>query len=578
MLEKIKVKPISETLQYILAHQSSVVRFGDGEIDLINGTSIPYQRYDRELAKRLKDILQLPSSEKLLVCLPDVFEYLERYNSNARLFWESHFKKYQTFYQVVCHSAWYGSTFLSRPYIDLQDKSQSAAYFAAIRRLWDNREILIVEGETSRSGVGNDLFANAKSVSRIICPSKNAFTHYETILGKVTAQAAGKLVLSMLGPTAKLLSYDLSQKGFQAIDLGHIDSEYEWFKVQATHKIKLDHKHTAEFNADEGILPVEDASYYAEIIDTVGVSLPKRGETNLKKDKPLISVIVPVYNVQNYLKRCVDSLLNQSYTQLDIILVNDGSTDGSGPICEDLARQDKRIRVFHQENAGVSAARNFALRQAQGDYVTFVDSDDFVEESYLEHLYTALHKNDADIAICNFTSFNEERQSFLFFLKSEDYFEKIYTVQEWLGQETMARYNMYLVFAFSTLKLFKRELFEGIYFPLHRVREDDATIYKLYLKAKRIAYINEGTYYYSQRSDSLSHTVMQADIATMISNAEERISLLALLGYDISQLVVSYLQRLYKCQKDALNAGQIELYAQLSTKINLYEHYRQKEN
>ncbi|WP_153059625.1 GT-D fold domain-containing glycosyltransferase, partial [Streptococcus suis] len=175
-LEEIKVLTILESLNYIKENNSSVVRFGDGEIDLIMGNSIPYQSYNNDLARALKFILQTPSDKDLLVCLPDVFQKIERYNSNARYFWEQHFAKYHEFYEKECQSDWYGSTFLSRPYIDLKDKTQSGEYFEAIKELWRGKDILLVEGVTSRSGMGNDLFAQAKSVSRIICPSHDAFS------------------------------------------------------------------------------------------------------------------------------------------------------------------------------------------------------------------------------------------------------------------------------------------------------------------------------------------------------------------------------------------------------------------
>ncbi|MGT2741981.1 SP_1767 family glycosyltransferase [Streptococcus plurextorum] len=577
-LSHITVKPILESLEHLLTNHSSLARFGDGEIDIMTGHSIPYQDYDKELASRLKTLLMTPSSERFLVCLPDVFQNLERYNANARYFWERHFEKYQDFYLQHCQSAWYGSTFLSRPYIDLEDKSLSATYFDRIRQLWQDRELLIVEGETTRSGLGNDLFSNSKAISRIICPSKNAYSYYDDILKTILKHANDKLIILMLGPTAKLLAEDLAHAGHQAIDLGHLDSEYEWFNMKATHKVKFAHKHTAEHNYDTNITPLTDQTYLKEIVARVGIDSGEKTLSSPKQQNELISVIIPVYNVKPYLKRCLDSVLKQTYDHIEVLLINDGSTDGSALICQEYAKKDSRIRLFHQENAGVSAARNLALEKATGDYITFVDSDDFIEGTYLEDLHKSLIKNEADIAVCNFTSFNEKRQSFLFSVRKEDYFETTYSTQEWLDQETVARFNMYLVFTFSPLKLFKRALFDQIYFPLNRTREDDATIYKLYLKANRIAYINQGTYYYSQREDSLSRSVMTDDIAGMISNAEERIALLASLGYDVSKHITSYVKRLEKCQNDALTKGQVELYRQISTKLNLYQQYQRKDS
>ncbi|HEM3527709.1 TPA: SP_1767 family glycosyltransferase [Streptococcus suis] len=577
-LEDIRVLPILESLEFIQENNASVVRFGDGEIDLILGHSIPYQAYDKELAGALKAILQMPSNEQLLVCLPDVFQNLERYNSNARYFWSKHFEQYHAFYEEECQSEWYGSTFLSRPYIDLVDKSHSDRYFAAIKKLWSGRDILIVEGETSRSGMGNDLFEQAKSVSRIICPSKNAFSSYDRIISSILRHAEGRLVILMLGPTAKLLSYDLTKRGYQAIDLGHIDSEYEWFQMKAESKVKLEHKHTAEFNYDENIAEVVDEEYINQVLEWVDVpakSLIHKEEEVM--DQSLISVIVPVYNVKPYLARCLDSLLKQTHTNFELLLVNDGSKDGSAFILEEYAKKDSRIRVIHQENMGVSAARNRAIDEAKGSYITFIDSDDFVEDFYLEHLYQAAVASGSDIAATNFSSFNEERQSFLFYHTKESYFQKVYSVQEWMDLEGDMKNNMHLAFTFSPLKLFKRELFGDIRYPVGRLREDDATIYKLYLKANQIHFTNEGTYYYSQRAEGLSRTAMHDDIATMVSNAEERISLMVALGYNPAAQITSYVERLKKCRGDALYAGQINLYRTICSKIDLYEGYQKRE-
>ena len=139
-------------------------------------------------------------------------------------------------------------------------------YFKNIKNLWDKRDILIVEGVNSRSGVGNDLFDNANSVERIICPSKNAYSKIDEIELLIEKHAENKLVLLILGPTAKVLAKRLSIKKIQAIDMGHIDSEYEWFKMGATYKVKLDNKHTAEHNFDENIIFNEDDDYNRQVI------------------------------------------------------------------------------------------------------------------------------------------------------------------------------------------------------------------------------------------------------------------------------------------------------------------------
>ena len=266
----VNVMDMHETLEYVKAKQISIARFGDGEIDLMTGHSIPYQDYDEELAGRLKQIITMPDNEKLLVCLPDVFEKRERYNAECNDFWNRHLEQYRNFYdEVISGEKCYGSTFLSRPYIDLADKSASGKHFQNLKDLFSDKDVLIVEGVYSRSGVGNDLFQGAKSVERIICPSRNAYKKYEIILDAVRRHGADKLILLMLGPTAKVLACDLANEGYWAIDIGHIDSEYEWYRIGATHKMKFKNKHTAEFNFDEHIELQFDDTYVREIVETL---------------------------------------------------------------------------------------------------------------------------------------------------------------------------------------------------------------------------------------------------------------------------------------------------------------------
>lgn len=276
MLEKpldiIQVKGIDETLDYIIEHNSSLVRFGDGEVNLMWGLPIPYQNHDLELANQLKHIVGLESDEKLVVCLPDAFDDRFVFTWWATPFWKEHMNVYMDFYKELCKGSWYGSTFISRPYIDYEDKSKAKGQFEKLKSIWENRDILIVEGITSRSGVENDLFDKVKSVKRIICPSHNAYSVVDNIQEEIMKHAEGRLILCMLGPTAKVLAYHLSRKGYQVLDIGHIDSEYEWMKMGAKTKVKFSHKHTAEYNFDQDIQFIEDETYNSQIL----VDLSKR--------------------------------------------------------------------------------------------------------------------------------------------------------------------------------------------------------------------------------------------------------------------------------------------------------------
>ena len=262
----IMVKDIDQTLDYIIENQSSIIRFGDGEMDLMLGKSIPYQVYDENLASQLKEIISLQSDEKLVIGLPNVFDNRSNFTLAAEAFWKVHLEHHLKDYVELARADWYGTTFVSRPYIDYVDKSQSFSQFEKLKQIWKDKDILIVEGVTSRSGVGNDLFDGANSIKRIICPSHNAYARIEEIQEAVLQYAENRLILCMLGPTAKILSYNLFRKGYRVLDIGHIDSEYEWMKMGVDTKVKFNHKHTAEHNFDQDIEFIEDEEYNHQIL------------------------------------------------------------------------------------------------------------------------------------------------------------------------------------------------------------------------------------------------------------------------------------------------------------------------
>ncbi|WP_297816265.1 SP_1767 family glycosyltransferase [uncultured Lactobacillus sp.] len=264
----IEVKSIDETLNFILRDRKSVIRFGDGELSLIRGKGITYQEADESLGKRLRSILFNGNYKNTLVCLPDVFDHIERFGQYARDFYETNFipNNYDLLREIEQTNNWYGSSLISRPYMDLLDKSKSANYFERLKQIWHRRDILIVEGDLSRSGVGNDLFSKANSIKRILCPSRNAYEKIIQIEEAIRENSEDRLILLMLGPTAKVIVDDLKDLNNQMIDLGHIDSEYEWFTMGAKYKVRIRDKHTAEFNSDDNIESVFDEAYKEEII------------------------------------------------------------------------------------------------------------------------------------------------------------------------------------------------------------------------------------------------------------------------------------------------------------------------
>ena len=266
----ITVMSIDETLDELLATDKSVIRFGDGEFSLINGNSIAYQEYQEDLAQEMGQILlNADNEDNVLVCLPEIFEIFKGnflQNEDSENFWKQELDYHGRFFQEFCQAKSYGSAWLSRPYINSEDKSRVTTQFEKIKALFADKDILIVEGATTRSGVGNDLFNNVRSIKRIICPSHHAFSKVDAIQQAIMDHATGRLILLMLGPTAKILAYRLSRLGYRALDLGHIDSEYEWMKMGAETKVQLKHKHTAEFNFDQGIEFIEDEDYNSQIV------------------------------------------------------------------------------------------------------------------------------------------------------------------------------------------------------------------------------------------------------------------------------------------------------------------------
>lgn len=261
-----KVMNTNDTLDFIEKYHPSITRLGDGEISLINGASQINQVESADLVKRLDQVVKTCSSQKLLVCLPDVFHSLDRFGQGVQNWWNGHMQTYNHYYtELGKQNNIYGNAMITRPYLYLNDKSHAGEVFSRIKQWWQDKDILLVEGYYTRSGVGNDLYDNAHSVQRIICPPKNAWEKSQQIEQAIKKFGKNKVVLVMLGTAATVIAADLSDWG-QVIDLGHLDSEYEWYKMGATERVPLKGKHTAEMNYDEGIEDIHDPKYESEII------------------------------------------------------------------------------------------------------------------------------------------------------------------------------------------------------------------------------------------------------------------------------------------------------------------------
>lgn len=212
----------------------------------------------------------------------------------------------------------------------------------------------------------------------------------------------------------------------------------------------------------------------------------------------LISVIVPVYNVRPYLKRCIDSIIAQTYSNLEILLVDDGSTDGSGELCDAYARQDARVQVIHKKNAGQAAARNDAIDIARGSYLGFVDSDDFIDCRMFEILYQDLTEHDAQISIVTFQEFTEEKEATVS--------RNLMSIECQAGEKILQKLLLEeKIGDFSWNKLYRRELFKEIRYPVGRMMEDQGIMYKLVDQCTKVTYRPVRLYFYYQRPDSTLH-------------------------------------------------------------------------
>lgn len=215
---------------------------------------------------------------------------------------------------------------------------------------------------------------------------------------------------------------------------------------------------------------------------------------------PKLSIIVPVYNVKDYLDKCISSILSQTFRDFELIIVDDGSTDGSEDICDSYAKSDQRIQVYHQENQGQAVARNFAIRIAKGEYLGFVDSDDWVEQEMFDHLMNSAHNNNADVVVCRLQTVSEKGDITKIFGYEESLMmDKIQATTEILRDDKMQ--------SFPVNKIYKKTLFEGVEFPANRYFEDTATIYKVIYNADVVVSIPYIGYNYRFNPNSTCNNI-----------------------------------------------------------------------
>lgn len=212
-----------------------------------------------------------------------------------------------------------------------------------------------------------------------------------------------------------------------------------------------------------------------------------------------VSVIVPVYNVELYVNRCVDSIINQKFKNFEIILIDDGSTDNSGKICDEYAQKYDIIKVFHKKNGGLSSARNCGIDRAKGEYIAFIDSDDFIHHDMLSTLYNNIIKYNTDISMCDFLKVSDEKTNCILDIIKDE------TTIILSGEE--AQYELYkenpVEFVVAWNKLYRKKIFKDLRYEEGRIYEDEFIIHKIFNKIKSIVYVHSRYYYYYIRDNSI---------------------------------------------------------------------------
>lgn len=295
----------------------------------------------------------------------------------------------------------------------------------------------------------------------------------------------------------------------------------------------------------------------------------------------LISVIVPVYNTEQYLVECLESILKQTYSNIEVILVDDGSIDSSGNICDQFARNDSRIRVFHKKNEGVAVARNFGIQHSNGEYVVIVDSDDVAVDRMIEVLYTQIKEKNADIAIGNYYIYDESDGNFYFYVTDQDYCVEVLSSQELIDrQEGAWRWNS-TAFMLTTFKLYKKVLFNDVSFTHGRRFDDEASTHRLFLRSKKTVFINDNIYLYRRRSGSIMRSKFDISWAKdLVEVFSKKISDLVLAGLDVSVMRIRFVN-LLKDYKQTLEYHQLtdtEEYKDICFRLNIFlESEQEKE-
>lgn len=261
---------IEDTIDDIIKNKRSVSRFGDGEFRLMFPEyQLEFQENSERIRKKMREVIG-SDLKNHLVCLPEPLVSVRSFDIATKYWWKKFINNYGSrIAPFLSTNRMYGNSFITRFYLGYENKSEkrNLKIVRHLKRIWDKKDILIIEGKYSRLGVGNDLFENAASVQRIICPEKNAFSCYDRIFEAAGTFGKDKIILAALGPAATILAYDLAKLNYWAIDIGHIDIEYIWFLKKATEKISIEGRHVNEAETQKSFdIPHEYAEEYQQSI------------------------------------------------------------------------------------------------------------------------------------------------------------------------------------------------------------------------------------------------------------------------------------------------------------------------
>lgn len=257
----------------------------------------------------------------------------------------------------------------------------------------------------------------------------------------------------------------------------------------------------------------------------------------------LISIIIPIYRVEKYLKECIDSVINQTYKNLEVILVNDGSPDNCGNMCDEYARKDKRVKVIHKKNGGLSDARNHGIDMATGKYITFIDSDDYVDLKYIEKLYDSIKKNNTKISQCNILKVNDKKE----IIEKVGYSENNVKSGKELIKDIYYEHWAENIVVWN--KMYSIELFEKIKYPVGKIHEDEYVTYKILYYIDKVSIVNEYLYCYRQNDNSITGKKFNIQRLDVLEAFEERLTFFEEKNEkELYELTLkAYLEKLVRC-------------------------------